>query len=226
MKSWTTKHGITVYRLDTNRCSCYAIVTDQERWLVDTSTHYNREKIVKQLEASGIYELTGIILTHSHINHVESVDWFARKYHCPVYVHDSELHFVQTGDCLIPKPSTAWITWVDSVVSLVPGLNKYPPCREARPINFEEALIWNEYIKIIETPGHSEGCISIIIDDEIAIVGDLMRKRGIFQIKLFWADQPGLIEVSWRRILQEKCELFLPSHGSEISRKLVEDMVR
>ena len=51
MKSWTTKHGITVYRLDTNRCSCYAIVTEQERWLIDTSTQYNKERIVKQLEA-------------------------------------------------------------------------------------------------------------------------------------------------------------------------------
>lgn len=225
MKSWTTKHGITVYRLDTNRCSCYAIVTEQERWLIDTSTQYNKERIVKQLEACNISELTGIILTHSHINHVESVAWFAQKYHCPVFVHDSELHFVQTGDCMIPKASASGIAWIGSVVSLIPGLNKYPPCREAKAIDFNEPLIWSEFIKIIETPGHSEGCISIIIDDEIAIVGDLMRRR-VFQIKLFWADQPGLIEVSWKKVLQEKCTLFLPSHGAEISRKLVEEMIQ
>ena len=31
-------------------------------------------------------------------------------------------------------------------------------------------------IEVISTPGHSAGSISLIIDDEIAIVGDVMMK--------------------------------------------------
>lgn len=225
MKKWITEHGITVYRLESPRCNCFAIVTEQEKWLVDTSTMCCRYRIQKQLEACGIYELTGIILTHSHINHVEAAAWFAQEYACPVYVHDSELHFVQTGDCLIPNAASPSMHWIEKLVAYVPFLNKYPACREAQALKFEEPLIWNEHIKLLETPGHSEGSISILIDEELAIVGDMMKRSGASHVRLMWANQPGLVEVSWKKLLQEECEWFLPSHGREISKKMVEKEV-
>ena len=221
MKKWITKHGITVIRLDGIRCNCFAIETENEKWLVDTSALSDRNRIIKQLEMNDIVSLDGIILTHAHINHVASAALFAGEYQCPVYIHDSELHFVQTGDCLTPKASNSLAGFVERMVSQISFLNKYPACRDAKAIPFDEPLIWNEYIRIIETPGHSEGGISILIDDEIAIVGDIM-KSGVFQMKPAWANQPGLIQVSWKKLLQEECELFLPSHGKEITREQLE----
>lgn len=222
MKKWITKHGITVIRLDGIRCNCFAIETENEKWLVDTSALSDRNRIVKQMQMNGIDELDGIILTHAHINHVASASFFAEKFQCPVYIHDSELHFVQTGDCMIPKAAKPSIEFVERMVSMIPFLNKYPACRDAKAIPLEEPLIWNEYIRIIETPGHSEGGISIMIDDELAIVGDIMRKLGCFQVRPAWANQPGLIEVSWKKLLQEKCKLYLPSHGGDITREQIE----
>lgn len=222
MKKWITKNGITVIRLDGIRCNCFAIETKDEKWLVDTSTLMEKHKIVQQLEMNDIISLDGIILTHSHINHVESVSWFADTYQCPVYIHDSELHFVQTGDCLIPKAARKHLEFVEKIVSFMSFLNKYPACREAQAIPKEDSLFQDERIKIMETPGHSEGSISIVVDGEIAIVGDVMRRKTKFGIYLPWANQPGLIEVSWKKLLQEECQIFLPSHGKEIPRELVE----
>ena len=62
----------------------------------------------------------------------------------------------------------------------------------------------------------------LLVDDEIAIVGDVMRKKAIFSVFLAWANQPGLVAVSWKKLLQENCNLFLPSHGREITRELLE----
>lgn len=222
MKKWTTKHDITVIRIDGFRCNCFAIVTQDEKWLIDTSTLLSRKHIVDTLEQNDIHELTGIILTHSHINHVESVAWFKELYQCPIYVHDSELHFIQTGDCLIPRAAKSYMQLVERIVSYIPFLNKYPACRDAQAIPFGEPLIWNPNIKIIETPGHSEGSISILIDDEIAIVADLMSRKTILGIELWWANQPGLVEVSWKKLLKEQCSLYLPSHGKEIAREMLE----
>lgn len=221
MKKWITKHGITVIRLDGIRCNCFAIETKNEKWLVDTSALSDRNRIIKQMEMNDIVSLDGIILTHAHINHVASAASFAEEYQCPVYIHDSELHFVQTGDCLIPKASNSVAGFIERIVSQIPFLNKYPACRDAKAIPLDEPLIWDEHIRIIETPGHSEGGISILIDNEIAIVGDIM-KSGLLQMKPAWANQPGLIEVSWKKLLQEECELFLPSHGKEILRAQIE----
>lgn len=225
MKKWKTKHDITVIRLDGVRCNCFIIQTAEEVWLIDASSNMDRKRMMKQLEENQIHKINGIILTHAHINHVENAAWFAETYQCPVYVHDSELHFVQTGDCLIPKAAKKSREWIEKIVNYLPFLNRYPACREAQAIPFEEPLIWNEYIRIIETPGHSEGSISIVIDDEIAIVADLMRRVPNGSIELSWANQPGLVEVSWKKLLQEECEWFLPSHGKEIHRRLIEKVV-
>lgn len=222
MKKWVTKHGITVIRLEGIRCNCFAIETKNEKWLIDTSALSDKNRIVKQLEMNDVVSLDGIILTHAHINHVEGAASFAEEYQCPVYIHDSELHFIQTGDCITPKAAKPSVEFIEKMVNQIPFLNKYPACRDAKAIPFDEPLIWNEYIKIIETPGHSEGGISIVVDNELAIVGDVMRKYAGIQVKPAWADQPGLIEVSWKKLLQENCELFLPSHGSEITRELIE----
>ena len=225
MKKWTTKHDITVIRLDGVRCNCFVIQEKDEVWLIDASSSMDRGRMLRQLEENQIHSISGIILTHAHINHVENAAWFAREYQCPVYIHDSELHFVQTGDCVIPKAAKKSREWIEKIVNFLPFLNRYPACRDAQAIPFEEPLIWNEFIKIIETPGHSEGSISIVIDDEIAIVADLMRRVPNGGIELSWANQPGLVEVSWKKLLQEQCEWFLPSHGKEIHRRLIEKVV-
>lgn len=219
MKKWITSHGIEVVRLNGFRCNCFLIITADETWMIDTGVLCDKQKIQKQIDLCGVKKLSGIILTHAHINHVESTEWFSTKYQCPVYIHDSELHFIQTGDCLIPKAAKKSVAWIEGIVRFIPFLNKYPACREATALTFEEPVIWNPHVKLMETPGHSEGGVSILVDDEIAIVADLMRGTSI---SLFWANQPGLVEVSWKKLLQEPCSLFLPSHGREISRKRIE----
>lgn len=221
MRKWTTHSGITVMRLEGVRCNCFVIQDGDKHWLVDTSALMDRSRITRQLEQNGITHLTGIILTHSHINHVEAAAWFMDKYHCPVYIHDSELHFIQTGDCLIPKAARRYMEPVEKLVGYIPFLNKYPACREAQALPPDSELFGNERIRILETPGHSEGSISVIVDDEIAIVGDVMKRKAVFSVFLAWANQPGLVAVSWRKLLSEECTLFLPSHGREITRALL-----
>lgn len=222
MRKWITHNKITVIRLDGVRCKCFLIQDANNYWMVDTSALMDKKRIVMQMQECGVDSLRGIILTHSHINHVEAAAWFAAEYQCPVYIHDSELHFIQTGDCLIPKAAHKSMEPIERMVGYIPFLNKYPACREAQALPLGSELFEDDRIRILETPGHSEGSISIIVDDEIAIVGDVMRRRAVFSVFLAWANQPGLVEVSWKKLLQEQCRLFLPSHGREIPRELLE----
>ncbi len=222
MKKWVTKHGITVIRLELTRCNCYVIRTEKENWLVDAGTIRSRKKLLQLLQNCYISAIDGVILTHAHINHVENVAWIADRYHCPVYVHDSELHFVQTGDCLIPKAAKGYLNLAERLLREAPFLNKYPACRDAKAITFDEPIIWDEHIRLLETPGHSEGSVSIIVDDELALVGDAMSKRAFFGVNQLWANQPGLVSVTWKKLLQESCQWYIPSHGGAISRRQVE----
>ncbi len=82
--------------------------------------------------------------------------------------------------------------------------------------------IQNCTVKIINTPGHSIDSISIIIDDEIAIVGDTLF--GKFKNSVFppFADDVSVMIESWGKLLQTGCKLFLPGHGGEVNRRLLQ----
>jgi len=77
-------------------------------------------------------------------------------------------------------------------------------------------------VSIISTGGHSAGSISIIVDNEIAIVGDAML--GVFKESVFppFADDTKEMVKSWGRLLETKCHTFLPGHGHAIKRELLQ----
>jgi glyoxylase-like metal-dependent hydrolase (beta-lactamase superfamily II) len=55
----------------------------------------------------------------------------------------------------------------------------------------------------------------VIIENEIALVGDTLF--GIFRGSVFppFADNPKLMVQSWKKLLDTGCTTFLPAHGSE-----------
>ena len=75
---------------------------------------------------------------------------------------------------------------------------------------------------ILHTPGHSSGSISVIIDNQIAIVGDAMF--GIFKNSVFppFADDIKQMVLSWGKLLKTECTLFLPGHGTEKNRVILQ----
>ncbi len=74
---------------------------------------------------------------------------------------------------------------------------------------------------ILHTPGHSPGSVSVIIDDEIAIVGDTMF--GMIRKSVFppLAYDPKLMIKSWGKLLDTGCTTYLPAHGGERTREVL-----
>lgn len=60
------------------------------------------------------------------------------------------------------------------------------------------------------------------MDNEIAIVGDTMF--GVFKNSIFppYSDDTVKMIESWGRLLNTDCIIFLPGHGKEINRKLLQ----
>ena len=95
-------------------------------------------------------------------------------------VHRTEGSFLARGEAIIPRGTNLLgRLLIDRLGKKLAPRLKCPPCRP--DILVDDALSLADFgftARIVHTPGHSPGSQSVIVDDEIALVGDAMF--GIF----------------------------------------------
>ncbi len=71
--------------------------------------------------------------------------------------------------------------------------------------------------EVIETPGHSEDSISLVLDSGLAFIGDL-------HLPQFASDEAAaaLTRDSWRKLLNQGARTFYPAHGDSINASVAE----
>jgi hydroxyacylglutathione hydrolase len=230
MRMWKTNQKNEIFQVLGGRTNSYLILCDEGNILVDTGVRSSLSELRKQISklhlASG--KIDYLILTHTHFDHCRNTTAIKEENACEVLVGEPEARFIEKGYTPIPhgtNPLTRFIVKIGN--NLDPKWFSYEP--------FSAELLIGDYynfidsdikIELISTPGHSPGSISLIIDDDIAIVGDVLF--GIFERSVFppFADDlPALIN-SWERLLKTGCSVFLPGHGGQISRDLLEKEYR
>jgi glyoxylase-like metal-dependent hydrolase (beta-lactamase superfamily II) len=178
----------------------------------------------KRLERLRIKQINLLVLTHSHFDHAANAYRIKEKYNAQVIIHKSEAEYLATGDNILPaatNPITKYLVKVFARQFM--SFARYQPCESDNAIDktFDLSnLGFNAYL--IHTPGHTQGSISLIIDNEVALVGDTMF--GIFWWTVFPPFVSDHVQIlkSWRKLLNTKCKIFIPSHGSVNKRSLVE----
>jgi glyoxylase-like metal-dependent hydrolase (beta-lactamase superfamily II) len=133
---------------------------------------------------------------------------------------EKEAKYVENGFTPLPR-GTFPITRIISNLGTWIGQKKFGYKPFVSEVLVTDELELKEFnISIISTGGHSKGSMSIIVDNEIAIVGDAMF--GVFKKSVFppFADNVNEMINSWGRLLKTACHTFLPGHGKQIKREL------
>lgn len=93
----------------------------------------------------------------------------------------------------------------------------FPACPQAEALDSDVVKYYlGETAELLETPGHTNDSMSILLDGAIAIVGDAMVNFFGKQYPPF-ADDEEAVKASWKKLLDTKCELYCPSHGKPIN---------
>ena len=224
MKTWVTTSGYKIIRVLFGRSNVFLLTNGVSHILIDSSIGNQWRKLQKRLNQLNISHLDYLILTHTHFDHAGNARKIKEKYNAKIIVSRSETSNLESGENLSPGGTNFIIRGLVRLIEKSGFLNlKTEPCSSdvliESPFDLKK-LSFNAFI--LPTPGHTIGSLSIIIDDEIAIVGDAMF--GVFKGSIFPPfanDVPQMIK-SWELLLATKCSLFLPSHGTANSRKLVQ----
>jgi len=224
MKTWKTPGGYTVIRILSGRSNVFLLTNGEKNILIDTSPKFIWKKLVKRLKLLEVNQIDYLILTHTHYDHTENSKKIREKYSSKIIVHKDEASYLTSGENILPNGTNA-ITKLIIRLFAKQFMSKfrYEPCQYDYLVDsvFDLSNIgFNAYI--MHTPGHTIGSMSIIIDDNIAIVGDTMF--GVFKWSVFppYANNITQMIDSWGKLLKTNCLVFIPAHGSANSRPLVQ----
>lgn len=226
MKKWITKNGTEIYQALKGRSNSFLISKNNKYILIDTgpeNSWNSLNKILEDIDKRQKPPLT-LVLTHVHYDHVENSSKIKEKFDTKIIVHRSEANFLGKGInslCLGSFFLTKLL--INLFGKKLLSIIKY------KPVDYD-ILVDDKYdldflgfnACLIHTPGHSEGSISLIIDNEIAIVGDAMF--GVFKHSVFppFAVNPKKMIESWGKLLETGCTLYLPGHGNGKHRELLQ----
>lgn len=201
------------------------LLTDGERnILIDTSVSRIWNRILIKLEKLNINNIDYLILTHAHFDHAGNASRIKEKFKPLVIIQKNEAEYLVKGDNVLVNGTNFFTRPIVKIIGeKIFSILKYDSCQYDLMVDSHfdlKSFGFNAYL--MHTPGHSIGSMSVIIDDEVAIVGDTMF--GIFKWSVFppYALDAELMIQSWGRLLDTNCSVFIPSHGTANSRLLVQ----
>lgn len=199
--------------------SCY-LIRHEGAILVDAGVPGKFNKFSKRLKKVGVEpeEIKAVIITHCHWDHVGCLKKIKNMTRAKVVVHKNEKNMLEKGQLKVPPGVTRWgkimgvlLKGIGRKISTEP--NKVDIVMEEEDFSLEEFGIPG---KIIFTPGHSLGSISVVLESGEAFVGDTAMNSFPLTIGPnlpIFAEDLSALRNSWRKLIDKGAKKIYPGHG-------------
>lgn len=132
----------------------YLVDFGGELVMIDSGAGNSSSQLVRNIEMLGLNpsELTHVILTHCHIDHIGSAPYFREKYKSEIVIHELDAPAMETGDSIKTAANCYGTT--------------FPPTRPDRKLKGAHEILkfGKEELHCLHTPGHTPGSISVYLD--------------------------------------------------------------
>jgi glyoxylase-like metal-dependent hydrolase (beta-lactamase superfamily II) len=152
------------------------VVRGDKAVLVDTGIPGAGPKIQAALGELGVglADISAIVVTHGHIDHFGSAVYLKRATGAPIVAHQSDIDAYSAGRAIVAfmRP-TGLFGWLFAKVPLVRASTDgfMPDIVVDSPMSLRE---FGVDARILCTPGHTPGSISVLTDSGELIAGDLI----------------------------------------------------
>ena len=188
-------HSLVVGRLQTN---CFIVQSQAEAIIVDPGDEPERIlRFIKDINATP----TRIVATHTHFDHVLGVDGVRKGTKAPFMIHRDDLPMLES---------------MQSRVRQFMGFESPPPPKVDGYLKDGELLeLGDETIRVLHTPGHSPGSISLVGDGYV-LTGDALFNQSIGRTDLPGGDLNTLVRSIRERLFKlDDDTIVYPGHGPE-----------
>jgi glyoxylase-like metal-dependent hydrolase (beta-lactamase superfamily II) len=203
------------------------LVVGKKSILVDTGAPNEAEKIIAAVKQAGIdpNDISLILHTHGHIDHAGSTAELKRRLGVPVAVHAQDAFMLNTGTNGQVKPRNLEARMVAAML-----VKPFEPCKP--DILIEEETFLSDFGvegKVIFTPGHTKGSLSVILPYQEAVIGDVMM-GGLMGGLLFgnrpnyhyFIDDLNAVHTSIQKILTYQPKTLYVGHGGPLNTEVAQ----
>jgi hydroxyacylglutathione hydrolase len=169
----------------------YVLYDEQTRDAIFIDTAYNARNMLAVIQQRGL-QLTGVCLTHGHIDHAGGLDQILDHWNVPVYIGNDDLSLLQ---------------WQPSSVLLRP----IAPTDDGKQISVGGLVVY-----ALVTPGHTPGGICYRVHangQDVCFVGDTLFAGSIGRANPFSLYPLHLESVRRRLLTLPPRTMLFPGHG-------------
>lgn len=212
----TLRPGVSIPRF----VYVYLICDDSEVWLVDTGVAGSERTIFDYMKSLGrdAEEISLVIQTHSHPDHIGATQAVRESSGCRVAIHEAERGWIEDVELQQrQRPVPGFQTLVAQSVTVDRILHDGDVLR----------LENGPALKVLHTPGHSPGSISLWCPNEkVLICGDAVPLPGGIPI---YEDAVESVESLRKLLAVEQVEVLLsswdhPRRAQEVNLLLAESL--
>ena len=181
--------------------NCYVIGDEESMTGAIIDPGDEAARIALTVERVGL-EISQIIVTHSHIDHVGAVAQLVDEYMCPVLMHNEAEAMLKT----VPQQA------------MMMGMRFGKVPKVDRHIGDEEILeVGSLRLRSLYTPGHAPGHLAFLVEDEDTVFsGDALFAGSIGRVDLPGGSMEVLMKsISERLLILPDETRVLSGHGPE-----------
>ena len=200
--------------------TCY-ILKDKGAVLVDGAWPGAAKAFSRLLSESGIKpeEIQLIIPTHGDFDHVGGAREIQELTGARIAMHLHDSINLEKSIFHWPEGVTAWGKISRAMMMPFVKMKGKFPSANVDLLLGDQGLSLKDYGiqgRIVYTPGHTYGSVSVILESGDAFVGCLAQNRApfVFRPKLpIYAKDPELLKESWVKLINMGVETIYPGHG-------------
>jgi glyoxylase-like metal-dependent hydrolase (beta-lactamase superfamily II) len=209
-----------IHNIPMGLANAFLIEGENALVLVDAGSPGFEQKVFQVMHKLKRDDLSLIYITHAHLDHYGSAAALRRTTGASIATHKADGETMAKGETPLGSVRGRG-KWVNLLFPILSSLLK--PEMTAPDILLEDGDDLTSFGLegfIVHTPGHTPGSSCLILDGEIAFVGDLISNTGGPHLQRYFAHDWGLLPSSLSRLQAESPEWVYPGHGpSPIGKK-------
>lgn len=199
--------------------TCY-IIKGNGTIMIDGGPANVGDKFKKYLLKYGIdpKEINLIVLTHADFDHMGSASIIREITGAKIAVHENDRLTLEEGRFNFPPGVTTWGKISRSIFAPILKKIPIPPQKADIILNHNDYPLVDFGIegKIIYTPGHTAGSVSVLLNSGDAFVGCMAHNIRLFTCGPnlpIYAESIEKIKESWKIIIDQGAKTIYPGHG-------------